>query len=72
MIPNAHISTFVVDGKTFIVSGAMYAGVVLPFSVSSVLIFERADFETPKSPITRTSSSPYNLLIKMFSGFKSL
>ena len=72
MIPNAHISTFVVEGIWFIASGAMYAGVVLPFNVSLVLIFERPDFEIPKFPITRTSSPPYNFLIKMFSGFRSL
>jgi hypothetical protein len=72
MIPKAHISTFVVDGKSSIVSGAMYAGVVFPFNVSLVLIYERPDFEISKFAIIRTSSPPYNLLIKMFSGFRSL
>ena len=72
MIPNAHISTFVVDGKRPIASGAMYTGVVFPFNVSLFLIFERPDYEIPKSPIRRILIPPNNLLIKMFSGFKSL
>jgi hypothetical protein len=72
MTPKAHMSTFVVDGISSIVSGAIYAGDVNPYNVWEFLIFSRSFFEIPKSPIRRISSPLGSLLINMLSGFKSL
>jgi hypothetical protein len=72
MTPKAHMSTFVVEGFSAIVSGAIYAGDVNPYNVWEFLIFSRSFLEIPKSPIRRISPPLGSLLINILSGFKSL
>jgi hypothetical protein len=74
MIPNDHISIFIVECYPFSLSntsGGEYARVYVDFKVSTVYVLY-SSFEVPKSAIFSILNPFYNSLIKMLAGFKSL